>query len=155
MPITQVVKWSLTGISELNLFRSCVHINLTFTLKLTETVNIAEQVYKGCVHTTTILAGKSWLLRSWSEIIGKDKMNVLSSCVRFWMTYVLCFVFSLVSHHNPLLSSRDEATLYEGVSVRPSVRPSVGWSVTLSLFGLLGATYGRVSGLVLDASASL
>ena len=25
-------------------------------------------------------------------------------------------------------------------SVRPSVRPSVGWLVTLSLFGLLGAT---------------
>ena len=30
-----------------------------------------------------------------------------------------------------------------------SVCPSVRWSVTLSLFGLLGATYGRVSGLVL------
>ena len=28
------------------------------------------------------------------------------------------------------------------------VGPLVGWSVTLSLFGLLGATYGRVSGLV-------
>ena len=51
-----------------------------------------------------------------------------------------------------LLFSRDEATLYERVSVRPSVRwsvrPSVPRSVTLSLFGLLGATYGRVSGLV-------
>ena len=35
------------------------------------------------------------------------------------------------------------------MSVCPSVGPSVGWSVTLSLFGLLGATYGRVSGLVL------
>ena len=48
--------------------------------------------------------------------------------------------------------SRDEATLYEGVSVRPLVRRlvgrSVGRSVMLSLFGLLGATYGRVSGLV-------
>ena len=31
------------------------------------------------------------------------------------------------------------------MSVCPSVRPSV----TLSFFGLLGATYGRVSGLVL------
>ena len=29
-----------------------------------------------------------------------------------------------------------------------SVRPLVRWSVTLLLFGLLGATYGRVSGLV-------
>ena len=36
--------------------------------------------------------------------------------------------------------SRDEATLYEGVSVGPSVGPSVGWSVTSSFFGLLGAT---------------
>ena len=36
--------------------------------------------------------------------------------------------------------SRDEATLYERVSVRPSVRPLVRWSVTLSFFGLLGAT---------------
>ena len=33
-------------------------------------------------------------------------------------------------------------------SVCPSVGPSVGPRVTLSLFGLLGATYGRVSGLV-------
>ncbi len=32
--------------------------------------------------------------------------------------------------------------------VCPSVRRSLGPSVTLSLFGLLGATYGRVSGLV-------
>ena len=51
-----------------------------------------------------------------------------------------------------LLFSRDEATLYERVSVRPSVGSLVRWlvrpSVTLSLFGLLGATYGRVSGLV-------
>ncbi len=39
--------------------------------------------------------------------------------------------------------SRDGATLYE--SVRPSVGRSVGPLVTLSLFGLLGATYGRVS----------
>ena len=40
--------------------------------------------------------------------------------------------------------SRDAATLYERVSVRPSVRWSVRWSirpsVTLSFFGLLGAT---------------
>ena len=33
-------------------------------------------------------------------------------------------------------------------SVGPSVGPSVRGLVTLSLFGLLGATYGRVSGLV-------
>ena len=40
--------------------------------------------------------------------------------------------------------------LYKRVcpSVGPSVRRSVSPSVTLSLFGLLGATYGRVSGLV-------
>ena len=50
-----------------------------------------------------------------------------------------------------IIFSRDEATLYECVSVRPSV----GWSVTLSLFGLLGATYGRVSGLVLFVSLSI
>ena len=37
--------------------------------------------------------------------------------------------------------SRDEATLYEGVFVRPSDGPSDGWSVTSYLFGLLGATY--------------
>ena len=50
-----------------------------------------------------------------------------------------------------LLFSRDEATLYERVSVRPLVRWSVGWSVRPSrfrFFDLLGATYGRVSGLV-------
>ena len=35
-----------------------------------------------------------------------------------------------------LVFSRDEATLYE----RVSVRPLVGWLVTLSSFGLLGAT---------------
>ena len=33
-----------------------------------------------------------------------------------------------------IIFSRDEATLYEGVSVRPSVRPSVGWSVTCFFF---------------------
>ena len=33
----------------------------------------------------------------------------------------------------PKLFSRDEATLYEGVSVRPSVLPSVGWSVRPSV----------------------
>ena len=47
-----------------------------------------------------------------------------------------------------VLFSRDAATLYERVSVRPSVRPLVGPLVTLSFFGLLGATYGRVSGLL-------
>ena len=48
----------------------------------------------------------------------------------------------LVNHD--WIFSRDEATLYEGVSVRPSVGPSigpsVGWPVTSSFFGLLGAT---------------
>ena len=44
--------------------------------------------------------------------------------------------------------SCDEATLYERVSVSWSVGPSVRQSVTLLLFGLLRATYGRVSGLV-------
>ena len=47
------------------------------------------------------------------------------------------------------LFSHDEATLYERVSVRPLLGPLVRRSVTLSLFGLLGATYGRVSGLVI------
>ncbi len=41
---------------------------------------------------------------------------------------------------NRSIFSRDEATLYERVSVRRSVRRSVMLSVTLSLFGLLGAT---------------
>ncbi len=40
--------------------------------------------------------------------------------------------------------SRDEDTLSEDVSVRRSVR----MSVMLSLIGLLGATFGRVSGLI-------
>ena len=44
--------------------------------------------------------------------------------------------------------SRDEATLYERVFVRWSVGPLIRGSVRLSLFGILGATYGRVSGLV-------
>ena len=46
------------------------------------------------------------------------------------------------------LFSRDEATLYKGVSVRPLVGQSVSPSVMLLLFGPQGATYGRVSGLV-------
>ena len=39
------------------------------------------------------------------------------------------------------LFSRDEATLYERVSVCWLVGPSVGLSVILLLFGLLGATH--------------
>ena len=46
----------------------------------------------------------------------------------------------------PLLFLVATKRLYKRVC--PSVRRSVGRSVTLSLFGLLGATYGRVSGLV-------
>ena len=46
------------------------------------------------------------------------------------------------------LFSRDEATLYKGVSVHLLVGRSVSPSVTLLLFGPQGATYGRVSGLV-------
>ena len=45
--------------------------------------------------------------------------------------------------------SRDEATSWEGLSVCPSVGLLVRPFVTVSLFGLLGATFGRVSGLVL------
>ena len=44
------------------------------------------------------------------------------------------------------LFSRDEATLYERVSVRWSVGPSV----TLSLFGLLGATNAAYTALFLN-----
>ena len=46
------------------------------------------------------------------------------------------------SHFNVLLEifSRDKATLYEGVSVRPSVGWSDGRSVTSYFFGLLGET---------------
>ena len=39
-----------------------------------------------------------------------------------------------------LVFSRDAATLYERVSLRPFVRWLVSWLVTLSFFGLLGAT---------------
>ena len=39
-------------------------------------------------------------------------------------------------------------SIYEGVSVLRSDGQLVGWLVTLALFGLLGATYGRVAGLV-------
>ena len=46
-----------------------------------------------------------------------------------------------------LLFSHDEATLYERVSVRWSVGPSVRPSFTLSLFGLLGATYAVYTAL--------
>ena len=58
-----------------------------------------------------------------------------------WQT---CLVIVLLFH----LFSRDEATLYKGVSVRPLVGRSVSPSATLLLFGPQGATYGRVSGLV-------
>ena len=50
----------------------------------------------------------------------------------------------LYSFSAPLFS-HDEVTLLEGLSLRWSVRPFV----TLSLFVLLEATYGRVSGLIL------
>ena len=46
------------------------------------------------------------------------------------------------------LFSHDEATLYEGVSVRPMVGWSDDPSVTSYFFGPLGATYDRVYGLV-------
>ena len=57
--------------------------------------------------------------------------------------YLALFVFS-----------RDEATLYEGVSVRPSVRPLVRPSVTLSLYGLLGATYAVYTAMWFYCSSS-
>ena len=40
-----------------------------------------------------------------------------------------------------MVFSRSEATLYERLSVRPSVSLSVHMYVMLMLFGLLGATY--------------
>ena len=43
-------------------------------------------------------------------------------------------------YRNTMVFSRDAATLYERVSVRWSVGWSVDRSVTLSFFGLLGAT---------------
>ena len=46
----------------------------------------------------------------------------------------------ILSHSAFRLFSRDEATLYEGVSVRRSVRRMVRPSVTSYFFGLLGAT---------------
>ena len=49
--------------------------------------------------------------------------------------------------------SRDEATLYERVSVRRLVGPSVLPSVTLLLFGLLGATYAVYTALLWSNSA--
>ena len=56
-----------------------------------------------------------------------------------------CFFFFLISFLDA------SSHLYKRVcpSIGPSVGPSVGWLVTLSLFGLLGATNGRVSGLIL------
>ena len=55
---------------------------------------------------------------------------------------IYAFSQNTIKSKNELVFSREEATLYERVSVRPLVGPSVA----LSLFGLLGATY--VSGLV-------
>ena len=52
--------------------------------------------------------------------------------------------------HRLSLFSRDEATLYERVSVRRLVRPLVGALVSLSLFGLLGATYAVYSALLIN-----
>ena len=43
--------------------------------------------------------------------------------------------------------SRDDATLYEGESVRPSVDRMVGLLVTSYFFGLLGATYAVFTAL--------
>ena len=48
----------------------------------------------------------------------------------------------IIDFRNTCLVSRDEATLYECVSVSPSAGPSITLLVTLSLFGLLGATHG-------------
>ena len=66
----------------------------------------------------------------------------MDSCFTF--TTLLCACkyrsSSLTLRLEKILFSRDEATLYEGVSVRPSVCRWVGWSVTGYSFGLLGAT---------------
>ena len=51
--------------------------------------------------------------------------------------------------------SRDEATLYEGVSVRPSVRRMVGRSVTSFFYGPLGATNAVYTALFFSLSLSL
>ena len=48
----------------------------------------------------------------------------------------------IIDIRNTCLFSRDEATLYECVSVSPSAGPSLTLLVTFSLFGLLGATHG-------------
>ena len=73
-------------------------------------------------------------------------------CLPFLKVLTFQFLFikpttvpaQLYSFSAPLFS-HDEVTLLEGLSLRWSVRPFV----TLSLFVLLEATYGRVSGLIL------
>ena len=55
-----------------------------------------------------------------------------------WVSSSLCNLFFF---------SRDEATLYEGVSVGPSVGRLDGWMVTSYFFGLLGATFAVYTAL--------
>ena len=52
------------------------------------------------------------------------------------------------------LFSRDKATLYEGVSVGPSVRRMVRLSVTSYFFGLQGATYAVYTAFLIGAYAA-
>ena len=72
---------------------------------------------------------------------------------------VALFTFKWVAQTaNDLVFSRDDASLHERVSVRwigPLVRWLVHPSVTLSLFGLLGATYAVYTALFYEIAPNL
>ena len=81
----------------------------------------------------THIRGRIWKL---SEIGKRER--ILTSWLERRISWTRRFI--VICDHSSIFS-RHEATLYEGVSVHPSVGPSVGWIVRNQLFfGLLGAT---------------
>ena len=82
-----------------------------------------------------IVVEKKILLRE-THLIGRDSASPLEGRRLVVAEGAVFFV-------NTSLFSRDEATLYEGVSVGRSVRPCV----TCFFFGLLGATYALYTAL--------
>ena len=51
-----------------------MHVNLTFTLTLTQTVNVAKQVCKGCVHMYTTSKRIEVESPGWSGFVANLKI---------------------------------------------------------------------------------
>ena len=98
-------------------------------------------------HTLSFSPLSNSLSRSCSQLcLPRTAMNVASTQTKSLPDVTKSIKISLVE---------SSATLCERLSVRPSVGWSVGRSVTLSFFGLLGAIYAVYSALFLGSGPSL